>query len=60
MHVDLSTSSPSLSPIAPSSTLEQGENQLSTQSSPNNLPIAMRKPTRTTMFQHALKIVLGI
>jgi len=39
----------SLSPNAPSSTLEQGDNQLSTQPTPeNDQPIAIRKPTRSS------------
>ena len=41
--------SKSLSPNAPSSTLEQGDNQPSTQSTPeNDQPIAIRKPTRSS------------
>ena len=46
MHEDPGTNSHSLSPNAPSSTLEQADNQLSTQPTPeNDQPIAIRKPT---------------
>ena len=49
MHEDPGTNSHSLSPNAPSSTLEQGDNQPSTQSTPeNDQPIAIRKPTRSS------------
>jgi len=49
MHEVPSTDSHSLSPNAPSSTLEQGDNQLSTQPTPeNDQPIAIRKPTRSS------------
>ena len=56
MHEDPGTNSHSLSPNVPSSTLEQGDNQLSTQSTPrNDQPIAVRKPTRSSNIPAYLK-----
>jgi len=56
MHEDPGTNSHSLSPNAPCSTLEQGDNQLSTQPTPeNDQPIAVRKPTRSSNILAYLK-----
>ena len=47
-------------PNAPTSTLEQGENQLSTEPSlENDLPIALRKPTRSSNVPARLKDYVG-
>lgn len=59
MHEDPGTNSHSLDLIDPFSTLEQEDNQLSTQLPPeNDLPIALRKPLDLPMFHHILKIML--
>ena len=56
MHEDPGTNSHSLSPNAPSSTLEQGDNQLSTHPTPeNDQPIAVRKPIRSFNILEYLK-----
>ena len=56
MHEDPGTNSHPLSPNAPCSTLEQGDNQLSTQPTPeNDQPIAVRKPTRSSNILAYLK-----
>ena len=56
MHEDPGTNSHSLSPNAPSSTLEQGDNQLSTHPTPeNDQPIAVRKPTTSFNILEYLK-----
>ena len=56
MHEDPGTNSHSLSPNAPCSTLEQGDNQLSTHPTPeNDQPIAVRKPTRSFNILEYLK-----
>jgi hypothetical protein len=56
MHEESGTNTESPLPSAPSSTFEQGENQLSTPPlHPNDLPIALRKSTRTTDIPAHLK-----
>jgi hypothetical protein len=56
MHEDPCTNSHSLSPNAPPSTIEQGDNQLYTQPPPeNDQPIAVRKPTRSSNIPAHLK-----
>jgi hypothetical protein len=56
MHEESGTNTESPLPLAPSSTFEQGENQLSTQPlHPNDLPIALRKSIRTTDIPAHLK-----
>jgi len=60
MHEDPGTNSHSLSPNAPSSTLERGDNQLSTQPPPeNDLPIALRKSTRSSNIPACFKDYVG-
>ena len=60
MHEDPGTNSHSLSPNAPSSTLERGDNQLSTQPPPkNDLPIALRKSTRSSNVPACFKDYVG-
>jgi hypothetical protein len=60
MHEDPNIFSESLGPIAPSSTLEQCENQSFNQpSSQNDFPIALRKPNRFSNFPTRLKDYVG-
>ena len=60
MHEDPNIIPESPDPIAPSSTLKQGENQSFTQSSSqNDLPIALRKPNRSSNFATRLKDYVG-
>jgi hypothetical protein len=60
MHEDPHNGTQSPDPIYPSSTLEQGENQPSTQpSSHNDLPIALRKPHRSSNIPAHLKDYVG-
>ena len=60
MHEDPGTNSHSLSPNAPSSTLERGDNQLSIQPPPeNDLPIALRKSTRSSNIPACFKDYVG-
>jgi len=60
MHKDPGTNSHSLSPNPPSSTLERGDNQLSTQPPPeNDLPIALRKSTRSSNIPACFKDYVG-
>lgn len=55
MHEDPGTNLHSLSPVAPTRTIGQGSNQLSTHDSQTDLPIALRKPTRTLNVPSYLK-----
>jgi hypothetical protein len=63
MHEDSGTNSHSLSPDAPSSILEQGDNQLPPQVTlipPEiDIPIALRKATRSSNIPTRLKDYVG-
>jgi len=59
MHEDRSTNQYSLSPAAPTSTTCPGDNPLSTSDPQSDLPIALRKTTRSTNIPPRLKDYVG-
>jgi transposase InsO family protein len=59
MHEDPGTNSLSFSPVTPTSTMGPGDNQLATPNPQNDLPIALRKPTRSLNVPRYLKDYIG-